>query len=117
MNEQVENAATPAQHNDTNIMVLLKKIQQQLSFVEQKLDTLIGRSSDRPFKERHFSKPFRPGGFNRSREDRPREFSEGNKDRPHSGPERGRKAFFQRKMSKFHKPHRTASPANRDPIL
>lgn len=51
---------------DMDVLSLVKKIQQHLVFLEKKLDTLIGQSSqrpqhsDRPFKGKPFSKPFRP---------------------------------------------------------
>ena len=105
---------------DLDVAGQLKKIQQQLVYLEKKIDILIGqssgRSSERPFQERRFSKPFRPGGFRQShqshdnrgpREDRPRkDFAPGRPfDKPQEnrsrGPERGRKAFFRRKMNKF----------------
>lgn len=47
---------------DPDVMALLKKIQQQLSFLEKKIDALIGSSQERPFRERHFSKPYRSFG-------------------------------------------------------
>lgn len=86
---------------DSDVVSLLKKMQQQLNYLEKKIDILIGgQSPERPFRDREkrFSKPFRPsfgggsGGrdFNRGprREgfshDRPREggFSHG---RPREG--------------------------------
>ena len=48
---------------EPEMMVLIKKIQQHLVFLERKIDTLIGQSSDRSFnKGKRFSKPYRPGG-------------------------------------------------------
>ncbi len=106
---------------DLSVAAMLKKIQQQLNFLELKLDKLIefsgGRSSfNKPSfgKDRRFSKPFRPGGgdggFRHQRTehgDKPREkgFSrERSFDKPfepkHRGPERGRKAFFRHQKSK-----------------
>ncbi len=76
---------------DSDVVSLIKKMQQQLNFLEKKIDLLIGQSPERPFRDREkrFSKPFRPsfgggahhgkGNFNRGprREgfshDRPRE--------------------------------------------
>ena len=46
-----------------HMLGILKKIQQQLAFLEKKIDTLIAQSAEKPFKEKRFSKPFRPGGF------------------------------------------------------
>jgi hypothetical protein len=54
---------------DTDLVSLLKKMQQQLLLLEKKVDLLISRSQeksfgerpsqDRPFRKRPFSKPFR----------------------------------------------------------
>jgi hypothetical protein len=44
---------------EPDVMALLKRMQQQLAFLEKKLDTLISQSQTRPSGERHFSKPFR----------------------------------------------------------
>jgi hypothetical protein len=44
-----------------DIIGMLKKIQQQLGYLEKKIDTLVNQSQGRPPRERHFSKPFRPG--------------------------------------------------------
>ena len=92
--EENEELSVPPQA-DTDVVSLIKKMQQQLNFLEKKIDILIGQSPERPFRDREkrFSKPFRPsfggganrGGFNRGprREgfshDRPREggFSQG----------------------------------------
>ena len=106
--EDNEELSVPPQA-DTDVVSLIKKMQQQLNFLEKKIDILIGQSPERPFRDREkrFSKPFRPsfggggahkGSFNRGprREgfshDRPREggFSHGrppreggfSKDRP-----------------------------------
>ena len=70
---------------DTDVVSLIKKMQQQLNFLEKKIDLLIGQSPERPFREKRFSKPsFRPsfnkGGFDRG--PRGKNFSH---DRPRSG--------------------------------
>ncbi len=104
---------------EQNVMAMLKKIQQQLNFLEMKIDKLSGQSSGRPSfnKERRFSKPFRPGGGGGDRhfggprpshpqgdrEGAPREFSG---PRSHGRPERGRKAFFRKQKSKGQFPPR-----------
>ena len=44
---------------EPDVVTLIKKIQQHLTFLEKKIDTLISRSSEKPFKGQHFSKPFR----------------------------------------------------------
>ena len=124
MNEHFKQDNSSVPEGDLSVGVMLKKIQQQLNFLEKKIDILMGQSSGRPSfkpsfnkdrnfsKERHFSKPFRPGGggggFRQDRgSDRPREreFSpERQFDKPHetkSGPpERGRKAFFRRSQQR-----------------
>lgn len=95
--EENEELSVPPQ-TDSDVASLIKKMQQQLNFLEKKIDILIGQSPEKPFRDREkrFSKPFRPsfgGGkrdFNRGprREgfshDRPREggFSH---DRPREG--------------------------------
>lgn len=43
---------------ETDLVGLIKKVQQQLTFLEKKIDTLIGQSQERPFKGKHFPKPF-----------------------------------------------------------
>ena len=108
LDENEELSAPP--QADSDVVSLIKKMQQQLNFLEKKIDILIGQSPEKPFhdREKRFSKPFRPsfgggsGGrdFNRGprREgfshDRPREggFSHArprpssfSKDRPREG--------------------------------
>ena len=49
---------------ETDVMAILQRMQQQLTYLEKKLDTLIQNSQRKPFNpERNFSRPFRP--FNR----------------------------------------------------
>ncbi len=110
MSEEFKQEHPP--QGDLDVVGLLKKIMQQMSYLEKKLDMLIGQSSDRPSfnKERRFSRSFRPGGFSHSdrrpaQGDRPRErsFDSGPRfdkpagDKNRGGAERGRKAFFRRK--------------------
>ena len=109
MNEHFKRDHSQApQQVDLDMFAVLKKIQQQLTFLEKKVDTLV-RQSERPsFRERPFQKPFRSGGFSHShghgksdRDRAPREksFDQGRPfDKPH-GPqqERGRKAFFRKR--------------------
>ena len=113
MNEHLKRDTSPTpQQVDLDVYAVLKRIQQQLAFLEKKVDTLIRQSSEKPSQERHFSKPFRsPGNFSHShrpdRGERPREksFTPG---RPFDKPEgqkkqefgRGRKAFFRRRESR-----------------
>ncbi len=115
---------------EQNVMAMLKKIQQQLNFLEMKIDKLSGQSSGRPSfnKERRFSKPFRPGGggggdrhFGGPRPSHPQGDREGGAPREFSGPkfggpkfggpkshrpERGRKAFFRKQKNKGQFPPR-----------
>ncbi len=59
---------------DSDVVSLIKKMQQQLNFLEKKIDILIGQSPERPFgdREKRFSKPFRPsfgGGASHGKRD------------------------------------------------
>lgn len=52
---------------EMDVLELLKKMQQQLIYLEKKIDTLIAQrpaqGQDRPFqKDRNFSRPFKPYG-------------------------------------------------------
>ena len=53
--------------DEPEMVVLIKKLQQHLVFLEKKIDILIGRSSHKPFKENRFSKPIRSGGHSHRR--------------------------------------------------
>jgi hypothetical protein len=63
------NPAAVSDESDDNVVSLLKKVQQQVLFLERKIDMLISQSKerpsrensspDRPFRKRPFSKPFR----------------------------------------------------------
>jgi len=44
---------------EPDVVALIKKIQQHLVFLEKKIDTLISRSSEKPSKGQHLSRPFR----------------------------------------------------------
>lgn len=104
------------QETELGITAMLKKIQQQLNFLEMKIDKLMGQSPGRPSfnQERRFPKPFRPGGggghFSAPRSSHPqgnRESAPGVKEFGKSHrPERGRKAFFRRQKSKGQFPPR-----------
>lgn len=60
MSEQFKhNDSLPPVYNEQDLVVLIKRIQQQLVFLEKKIDILIGQSQARPSSERHFKKPFR----------------------------------------------------------
>jgi len=64
--EENEELSAPPQA-DSDVVSLIKKMQQQLNFLEKKIDILIGQSPERPFqdREKRFSKPFRPSFGNR----------------------------------------------------
>ena len=56
--------------HETDVKELLQRMQQQLMFLEKKLDTLIQQSRPKPFnQERPFSRPFRPYGRPQHRPD------------------------------------------------
>jgi len=62
MSEHVEpnEELSSSPQTDTDVVSLIKKMQQQLNFLEKKIDLLIGQSPERSSGERRFSKPFRP---------------------------------------------------------
>ena len=116
MNEHFkDDTSSVSPQAEPNVMTAIKKIQEQLGFLEKKIDTLLAQSSEKSFnRQRHFSKPFRPGGFSHSsprgpgeRGNSPREKDfaqrrpfdqpQGNDNRGFS---RGRKAFFRRQKNR-----------------
>lgn len=50
----------PPAPEEQDVAALLKKVQQQLAFLEKKIDILIGQSETRSVSDKRFSKPFRP---------------------------------------------------------
>lgn len=73
---------------ETDVVVLLKKINQKLDFLERKIDALASQSQERPFREKSFSQPSQ--SFERPyRPNRPhdrRGYGEGSRERKfHSG--------------------------------
>ncbi len=56
---------------ETDILVLLQKMQQQLTYLEKKLDTLLQKSEQKPQfnRDRNFSRPFRPFGARQGHQD------------------------------------------------
>lgn len=83
-----------------DMMALLQRMQQQMTYLEKKLDTLIQNSQQKPFnRDRNFSRPpFRP--FGRPR--RPGEHGPGGFDRGQAGQQGGpfapkKKPFFGRR--------------------
>src|SRR3990167_2038653 len=100
MNEHFkDDTSSVSPQAEPNVMTAIKKIQEQLGFLEKKIDILIKQSSARPLKETVFPKPCRPGGSGPpryqaggGRDDRPREnsFSQERRfDKRHSGGNRG----------------------------
>jgi len=65
------NSSAVPQQAEPDIAAMLKRIQQQLVFLEKKIDTLLKQPSGRPFErkpfeKRPFSRPERPfGNYNR----------------------------------------------------
>ncbi len=64
MSEQFsQNPSAFSSQANTDVVALIKKMQQQLDSLERKIDTLVRQQSqERPFREKRFSKPFRPFG-------------------------------------------------------
>jgi hypothetical protein len=63
MSEQLNhNDSLPAAADEQDLPALIKKMQQQLGFLEKKIDLLIEQSARRPFSEKPFSKPSRNFG-------------------------------------------------------
>ncbi len=71
MNEQSKhNEVLLNAEADQDVVGLIKKMQQQLVSLEKKIDTLINQPQARPYKDSHFSKPFRPFSPSHRRPDR-----------------------------------------------
>ena len=95
MNEHMKQDTPVTPQAESELLVLVKKIQQQLAFLEKKIDTLIKQppsSTERPFQKRRFSKPFQPGGFKH-----PHHRNQGEQGNQNRGFSRGRKAFFRQR--------------------
>ena len=73
---------------DMDVVSLIKKMQQQLNFLEKKIDLLIGQSPERSSGERRFSKPFRPSFGHGGHSHGKRDFNRGPRERsfPHERP-------------------------------
>ena len=120
MSEHFKHDTSIPPQTEPEVLALIRKMQQQLAFLEKKIDILIKQSSEksfeRPFQKRSFSRPFRPGGFSHShpRNQGERSNGPGEKDfaqsqrRPFDRPQgnetrefsRGRKAFFRRQKNR-----------------
>lgn len=92
--EEVEETAEFSAQGEPDVAIVLKRIQQQLAFLEKKIDLLLNQSSSQPSersfrgdRDKRFSKPFRHGGGHsrfgkrdhgdRDRGPRDRDFSQG----------------------------------------
>jgi hypothetical protein len=63
MSEQPQNNnPLPPAPADQDVIFLIKRLQQQLTFLEKKIDLLVNQSQARPSQEKPFSKPFRSFG-------------------------------------------------------
>ena len=91
MNEQIKqpSSSVPPQ-GEVDVVALIKKIQSHLVILERKIDSLLEKPQERPFKERHFSKPFRPAYSHSPRQ------GKGDYDKPREG------NFFQGRPFKKH---------------
>jgi hypothetical protein len=79
MNEEIQdNDNLQSEPAEQDLVVMIKKMQQQLTFLEKKIDILINQSEARPSGEKAYSKPFRPFNNQNRRPDRGHE--------GHSGP-------------------------------
>ena len=113
------NSLVPYQKSESEVLVLIKKMQQQLTFLERKIDILIGQPQEKPSRERSFSKPshsfdrsYRPDHYrgNRGQGEDPKERSfrpgyhsekrQGDEHRGFGGKKRG---FGPKKNFSFHK--------------
>jgi hypothetical protein len=113
------------QHDETNILVLIKRMQQQLTFLEKKIDTLINQSQQKPFREksfqektyskpfRSFDRPYRPDSYHGKRshgeDSQERSFHSGHhhSEKRHGDEHRGfgdkKRGFDPKKKFSFHK--------------
>ncbi len=54
----VDNESLPGQPTEQDLMALIRKMQQQLIFLEKKIDILISQSQGGSFRQKQYSKPF-----------------------------------------------------------
>ncbi|MFA5038636.1 MAG: hypothetical protein WC732_03040 [Candidatus Omnitrophota bacterium] len=86
MEEESKQENSPGSpHGEPDVAALIRKIQQQLTFLEKKIDILINQSQAEPSREKYFSKPYRP--FDRPARHGKAEGREGYRER---GPGQGR---------------------------
>ena len=109
MNEQFShNPSVVPGPTNADVVALIKKMQQQLEFLEKKIDTLINQSQEKPFQEKRFSKPFRSFGHSprygkgeHDRSPRERDFDQGRHSEKRPGDQN--RSFGQKKKPFFHK--------------
>ncbi len=97
MSEHIEDNEDISSSVETgsDVVSLIKKMQQQLNYLEKKIDLLLGggQSSERPFREKRFDRPSRPSfghGPKRDFDRGPRrDFDRGPKRDFGHGPKRG----------------------------
>lgn len=75
----VDNDSLPPAPAEQDVVALIKKMQQQLVFLEKKIDILINQSLGRPFRQKPFSKSFRSFGHAHRRSDREHDNTSGEK--------------------------------------
>ncbi len=97
---------------NTNVVMMIRKMQNQLDFLERKIDTLISQSqgrpsAERPFRDKRFARPFRPSGPSHQHGrtehygSRDREFGQGH--RPDRRPDDQHREFSPKKKPFFFK--------------
>jgi hypothetical protein len=67
-------APAPDEHD---VVVLIKKVQQQLVLLDKKIDILVNQSQERPYTKKHFVKPFRSFGHAHRSSERKRDNASG----------------------------------------
>lgn len=120
MDEQLkQNDPLPPASEEQDIAVLIKKMQQQLVFLEKKIDILINQSQTRPSGDKNFSRPSRPFGrphrsFDRERGDSSGEkrFDRGRRFEKRSGSDESR--GFDHKKKEYEHPPKSDFNSNRE---
>ena len=83
MNEHAQEKHSHAEAEETDVLTILKKIQQHMVYLEKKIDSLLQQSPEKSFAPRNFQKPFR--SFDRPRPRHRGDFQpRGDFDRPRS---------------------------------
>ena len=109
MSEQFKHSdSLPPAPAEQDMLALIIKMQQQLVFLEKKIDILIRQSQTRPSGEKHFSKPYRSFGPPHRSYDRGRDNASGERsfdrvrhfEKRSGGESRG---FDQKKKPFYHK--------------